>query len=358
MKKYFSIFFIVFIFILIGFQQIFACSCMQTPNPPCRSYGNTPVIFDGIVTEFAPIENNQNGSQNRRAKFKIENIYKGNLKKEVEIFTGDGGSDCGFPFTVGERYLVYAYGDETYLSTSYCSRTELLEKAKEDLDYFAQLPSLKNEVTIYGSVKKYAFGYGDDEDFGLTKPLFNIPIRIKGQKSSVVRTDRQGNFKVSGFPAGTYSVELLLPKRLKVSIHSRTGEVDYLKIPNKGCAEVKYYIDFEGKISGRVLDENGKGVESIDVQLVSADYKFEGKNDTATMLEWDVSDENGNYSFDGIPPGRYFLGIGIGGAFDVFGEYGQIFYPNATKPENATVINITENKELINYNLLLPKRNN
>jgi hypothetical protein len=336
--------------------ESFACSCNRTPNPPCRFYWQTPVIFEGTVIKFVSIENNPNGFENRKAKFRVESPYKGIGKKEIEIYTGDGGSDCGFPFQVGKRYLVYAYGENSYLSTNYCGRTRAIENAKEDFDYFAQLPSMKSGVMIYGSLKKYAFGYGEDEDFGLTKPIAGIPIKIKGKKSILLRTDKNGNFKVSDFPAGTYLIEPVLPKNLTLSVHTKTQTYDFFEIKSKECYEAKFYVDFEGKVKGRVLDEKGRGVKGIDTQLVSAEYKFKGKKDTAQLLEWNVSNESGRYSFEGIPPGRYFLGIGIGGASDVFGKNGRVFYPNTTDPKKATVITIVEGKRLPEFNLRLPRK--
>lgn len=342
---------------VLATTESLACSCIPTPNPPCRAYWQTPVIFEGTVTEFAVVENNAKFFENRRATFSVEKSHKGiDGTKETEIYTGDGGSDCGFPFQVGKRYLVYAYQENGYLSTNYCGRTELIEGAKEDLDYFAQMAAMKDGATIYGSVKKYAFGYGSDEKFGLTNPVANIAIRIEGKKSALLRTDKDGNFRASGFPAGTYLMEPILPRNLTLSVHSKTQSIDFFEVGNKQCYEAKFYVDFGGKVKGRVLDENGRGVEGIDAQMVSAEYKLKGDKDTAPLLARSVTDENGRFSFDGIPPGRYFLGIGIGGAFDVFGKNGRVFYPNTIDPNKATVITVTEGKRLPNFNLRLPKK--
>jgi hypothetical protein len=44
--------------------------------------------------------------------FEVEKLYKGALSSEVAVLTGNGHGDCGYPFVVGERYLVYAYGEK------------------------------------------------------------------------------------------------------------------------------------------------------------------------------------------------------------------------------------------------------
>jgi hypothetical protein len=346
------------VFILIATSKSVACSCNDAPNPPCRSYSETPLIFSGEVTDFVPIEKNPTGFENRKAVFKVQNVFKGEVSKEIIIYTGDGGSDCGFPFQVGKKYLVYAYGENDVFVTSYCTRTNYLADAGEDLSFFETVPTLKKGSTIFGSVKKYALQWGNagGEDFGLTKPLPNMIVRLRGPKSTVLKTGKNGEFKVSGFPAGQYVIELRLPKHLEMSPNTSTQQLDILEVQDKSCVGAKFYVEFEGKISGKVLDANGGGVAGYDVQLVSADYKYEGENDTAPLLEWTVSRSDGSYKFDGIPPGRYRLGIGIGGAFDSFGKKGQVFYPNTKDPQKASTITITEGKPLRNVNLRPPRK--
>ena len=74
-------------------------------------------------------------------KFNVERWWKGSGDEEVFLYTGVSrwpggytrifGSD--FTFTVGEEYLVYAFGDVDNLTTTVCERTTKLVKAGEDL---------------------------------------------------------------------------------------------------------------------------------------------------------------------------------------------------------------------------------
>lgn len=43
---------------------------------------------------------------------------------------------CGYPFALGDTYLVYAAGDVDSLSTSVCTRTALFEDAQADVATF------------------------------------------------------------------------------------------------------------------------------------------------------------------------------------------------------------------------------
>ncbi len=51
---------------------------------------------------------------------------------EIEIATGFGGGDCGYPFQVGMDYIVYAYKNaQGRLETGICSRTRPLAQAAD-----------------------------------------------------------------------------------------------------------------------------------------------------------------------------------------------------------------------------------
>lgn len=53
----------------------------------------------------------------------------------LEVATGRGGGDCGYPFAVGTAYLIYAYQPESRERpvTGICSRTKLYTEALEDV---------------------------------------------------------------------------------------------------------------------------------------------------------------------------------------------------------------------------------
>ena len=67
-------------------------------------------------------------------KFRVESSWKGKLLTELRLTTGLGNGDCGYPFEVGQKYLVYAYGsDVNRLGTNICQRTVDLIEAAADL---------------------------------------------------------------------------------------------------------------------------------------------------------------------------------------------------------------------------------
>jgi hypothetical protein len=329
------------------------CSCDGTPNPPCRAYWYSPAVFSGIVTAIRPFELSAPGQL--KVSIKVEQAYKGVGRDQVEVLTGDGQTaDCGFPFEVGQRYLVYADNYNDILSTTYCTRTRDLSRAQDDLDYIEKLPSMLDGIRIFGNITKRAKNSMLDE-----KPVANLPVRItdlsRGRIESL-KTDTRGNFKKEGIPAGSYLIEALFPKGIYFYAYGQPEGLWSYQIPNKGCAEVNFATYFEGKIQGRVLSETGVGVGGYRVQLISADYEFKSPTDTAELWDWEPSADDGSFVFDGLPPGRYKVGIGIGGAADVFMKKGRIFYPNTLDPMKAKVITVREGRITKDISLAEPKK--
>lgn len=74
------------------------------------------------------------------AKLVVLRDWKGSPGKTVEIRTGYGGGDCGFPFDVTKAYVVYAYYAGGYYFTGICGRTTLASSAKEEI---AELDALE-----------------------------------------------------------------------------------------------------------------------------------------------------------------------------------------------------------------------
>ena len=134
MKK--IIFSFIFIFGLLIFPQIdvIACSCSlpipkRTLNEQVKiERKSSDAIFIGEVLEV------KDNKFSFIVKIKVESNWKGDKDAEVTIFTGKGGGDCGYPFQVGESYLIYASKlDNGNLTTNICRRTKLLSESQDDI---------------------------------------------------------------------------------------------------------------------------------------------------------------------------------------------------------------------------------
>lgn len=142
-----------------------ACSCI-VPGLPSQEFSQANTVFTGrvirIVDNYYPIFAFLDQAKNKLGMrshpfymgkfygysvfFTVDKSWKGSNERVVEVHTGYGGGDCGYSFSVGSDYLVYAnyaYGKPgNYWITGICSRTAESSNAAEDFTYLNTLPTL------------------------------------------------------------------------------------------------------------------------------------------------------------------------------------------------------------------------
>lgn len=142
-----------------------ACSCIVA-GPPSSEFPQANVVFTGkvirITDNYYPIFSFLDWVMSKLGMrsyhfyqgklygysvfFTVDKSWKGIKEKVVEVHTGYGGGDCGYSFTVGSDYLVYAYYaygvPGNYWITSICSRTAESSNAAEDFSYLNTLPTV------------------------------------------------------------------------------------------------------------------------------------------------------------------------------------------------------------------------
>ena len=88
-----------------------------TAVPPGRlvsRFRRLPSLFAGRVTQVSELSIPDKTGKNdyvyryQLVRFDVEENFRGQQRKSIEVTTGQGGGDCGFHFRTGERYLVYA----------------------------------------------------------------------------------------------------------------------------------------------------------------------------------------------------------------------------------------------------------
>jgi hypothetical protein len=127
-----------------------ACSCV-TPASALDALQGADVVFLGTVTRITSV-NQTNTWASKEVAFSVSDVWKGAVAPRTLLVTGSGAGDCGYVFTRGDTYLVYAYasnpgspvfsiGDirieipltSRQLSTAICTRTAPLAQAATDL---------------------------------------------------------------------------------------------------------------------------------------------------------------------------------------------------------------------------------
>jgi uncharacterized GH25 family protein len=162
-------------------------------------------------------------------------------------------------------------------------------------------------------------------------------------------TDQDGTYRVSDVPAGSYNVAPVAPALVIADVNNSSGQALVL---TEG--EQVEGIDFElvrgGVITGKVTDADGQPLIEEHINLTPVDQRNQRGPVYPTSVNF-LTDDRGIYRIFGIRPGRYKVSIGEGDD-NFYGRFGRIrptfrtiFYPDATDPAKATVIDVEEGTE-------------
>ena len=348
-------------------------SCAMDGSPPCQAYWHATAVFAGTVTEISYSPTFQLGEgearmnyRRRITRFMVQEALRGVNQRQVEIVAlealptpitlRDGqpgimtisGGDCYYKFNQGETYLVYAHRQEQqgFLYVG-LNRTRPLAQAGEDLEYIRGLAQADASATIFGAVVRHdqSFMEGNMRRHRL---VADAVITVRGEgRGWETRTDIEGRYRITGLPPGSYKVSATLPAHLAPAEGEREAQ-----IVARGCAEISFATQADGRLSGRVLDAQGQPVTRLHVDLAPVERSAEAY----PQVHRAYPDEEGRYEFKRIPPGRYYLGIRLDGIRDPDFPYPRMYYPGVSAPEQAIVISIAEGQRLEGYDLTLPPR--
>jgi hypothetical protein len=127
---------LAYVFAVLALSASTASSCTCFPKPSVEeALSQSTAVFVGRVMTWRYAKTEVSPGINASAYsyvFEVKRLYKGALSSEVALLTGNGHADCGYPFEVGEEYLVYAYGNKV-LGTNVCTRTTRISRADKDL---------------------------------------------------------------------------------------------------------------------------------------------------------------------------------------------------------------------------------
>ena len=141
--------------VLIFTPSVFACSCPEIADP-LTSLEQSTAVFAGRVLNISLDDVPATSADIRMKKidFSVSRAWKGIERIKIRFETASSHVACGYDFSVGNEYLVYASGEKGNLQVSVCSRTQELAKVSSEEWAALREPNFLPE----------------DEDF----PLFNL----------------------------------------------------------------------------------------------------------------------------------------------------------------------------------------
>ena len=168
---------------------------------------------------------------------------------EIVVYTNLDSAACGFPFSRGDRYLVFAHrAANGPLTVSICSSTKPLSRFNGDYKY---LRSLKTTAPPFGRLRGRATSIEERSGFfgRRTRPFDGARIIASGGGYIVeVVTDRDGKFEIVA-PAGRYNVEVRVPGGLSARILTP----DVWILDPKSCGEAEVIVRPIAKVSAAQL---------------------------------------------------------------------------------------------------------
>ena len=130
------------LWILGNAGQAYACKCAQ-PGPPSEEMEKFVAVFAGRVVSiehsFDPGAATVTPDDRTTVGLEVSAVWKGAVHQDMYVTTPPTGGSCGFTFTEGEEYILYAHDsayDDGGYTVSICSRTALLSQAQADIEAF------------------------------------------------------------------------------------------------------------------------------------------------------------------------------------------------------------------------------
>jgi hypothetical protein len=319
-------------------NEAFACSCNGTGGPPCQAAWTADVVFAGTVRAVQQIDHETLGAPYHSVlvQFEVERGFVNAVAGPLEIVTGTGGGDCGYRFTTGARYLVYA--SKTASSRLYagiCSRTRPLDKAGEDIRYLTSIPATGTGGRVYGRVHELRRDPAEATavDYG---PVENVTVTVRGATfAREAVTDAQGRYQVPNLPTGEVTVSVVPPAGFDMHYLERELELRDLR----ACSEMDFTISQTGSAWGMVVDASGRPVAGVGVEAVAAEL---AGFDPPPFQHPARTDDRGVFEFEDLPPGRYVFGVNLTKRPGARQGGEPLFLPGTAVAREATVIEVKQ----------------
>lgn len=137
-------------------KQAHACSCAQVPSVQ-TGVEQSAAVFSGKVLEIKEPSFSvmRSSADPVRVVFEVKESWKGISETQAAISTAMSSASCGYEFSAGKEYLVFANGEPGKLNVSLCSSTKELASATQDLAVLGkgQQPTEQIDLTVPWGIK-------------------------------------------------------------------------------------------------------------------------------------------------------------------------------------------------------------
>lgn len=331
------------------------CSCALLGG--CGAMKPTDTVFVAKVLDLQLIDQHDATNPTFRYRRKdvrleiTETFSNGRHAGEiVHVFTGMGGGDCGYPFVVGETYLIDAYVNKGQLGTSICDATAPANLAVDTLRELRsvikhdRLPDLSGSITAKDGLYDRS---------AQQKPLSGIRITLTsaldGTHFSTLTAD-DGGYAFAVLPSAKYSVQVSLPSTLTLLEASWDRPLE-ATIPESNGVGAACHLRLtalpSASISGQIVTQDGKPLAAT--AFVNASIKGHPQAQRNYIGEAS-SEKNGEFHLNFLPPGDYILTFSI----YVPAPRKQWYYPSTYDSSAATSISVADGQTITGLRVVVP----
>jgi hypothetical protein len=293
---------------IVGVRAANACQCLS-PGPACQTMWQAPTVFAGEVVSIDDVTEPSGiatlpAFPMRRVHLRVREAFRGTRADKVDVLTGRGGGDCGYPFSVGASYVVHAYPQpDGTLGTGICEPTKLLSEATADLAYLRAVPSTNDaHGRIFGTAR-----FWDEVVSGTSPPRTGyagatVTATGPGGRFAAV-TGADGAYEILA-PVGDYDISV----QVEATRYAVVGTL-HVTVPNSlACTESDVSVHSDGHIAGRVVDvqHHPIGDLTVEVGLVP-----QGTQAPVTPRYAARTAADGAFVVTQIPPGLYEVGFNM-----------------------------------------------
>lgn len=294
----------------------------------------------------------------RRARIRVDEPFGGLAPdvREVDVYTGSGGGDCGIAFKAGEVYLIDAFvGKDGAAHAGICSSTQRMDAAGVLLRVLRQRRDGKPVPSLVGRAARYDRNFDGLLGTLAPKPQANLLVRVKaGERVYETQADADGLYAFYGLPSGQYEFAPDLPLGTTLSWFIGSDKPPIPFELHAGACEVRDMEVFaSGAIHGRILDASGKPLGSAFAYIVPAGEKVLPKK---AKLYWEYQGKQGFFKFVHIPPGEYLIVVNPDDSLDPTFPYRRTFFPGVHDRASAATITIREGEQIKDADIQLEQQ--
>lgn len=289
------------------------------------------MIFLGTVTESHPTLRDKFPE----VRMRIDHAYKGVEESSVTLF--DDGMCDGPQLEVGEQYLMYTHRlPSGAIPSRGCSRSRHVKFAEEDFKFLNSVADARPVSSIFGRVLSRTDGYR-----GTDQPLAGAQIEISAAGTTrTTMTDGDGRYAFENLPPEKYVVTAAFNGfRQLFGMENRSVNAE-----PRGCATANLVMRrmWQGGIAGRVFRSTGEPAPAgLNLSLMRLESQ-DGKAWLNLLGSGAQTNDQGEYSFDEVAPGRYKVVVNQHRFPTENVPYPTIYWPGTRSEADAIPIEVVD----------------